>query len=119
MESLTASDYTPIVGEQITVTLTVTNQGDTVSSGFWTDLFEDEMFPPGVGSTGDYYWRTYSLDPGSTVQFSQVVTNDEVETWHMYGLADCDGDITETNENDNYKISDRIVLDKLAESSYN
>ena len=101
--SLTASDYTPIIGEQITITLTVGNQGDTVSSGFWTDLFLDEMFPPSVPSTGDYYWRTYSLDPGHTVQFTQAVTNNQIETWHMYGLTDSYGEVTEENECNNLK----------------
>jgi hypothetical protein len=101
LQSLTSSDYNPTIEEQITITLTVKNQGDTTAWGFWTDLFEDEMLPPGVGSTGDYYWRIYSLDPGSTVQFSQVVTNDEVETWHMYGLTDSYGEITEKNECNN------------------
>jgi murein DD-endopeptidase MepM/ murein hydrolase activator NlpD len=101
--SLTATDYTPIIGEQITITLTVKNQGDTLSSGFWTDLFLDEMFPPGVPSTGDYWWWTSWLDPGQTVQFDTVVTNNEIETWDMYGLTDSYGEVTEKNECNNLK----------------
>jgi len=41
------------------------------------------------------------LDPGYSVQFSQVVTNNEVETWHMYGLTDSYGEVTEENECNN------------------
>ncbi len=103
VQSLTSSNYNPTIGEEITITLTVKNIGNATSSGFWTDLFEDEMLPPGVGSTGDYYWWTWELDPGQTVQFDQVVTNNEIETWHMYGLTDSYGEVTEKNECNNLK----------------
>ena len=72
-----------------------------MSSAFWTDLFPDEISAPGVPSTGDYYWWTWSLDRGQTVQFDTVVTNDEIETWHMYGLTDSYGEVTEKNECNN------------------
>ena len=99
--SLTASDYSPTIGEEITLTLTVKNQGDTIAEWFWTDLFLDEIIPPSVPSTGDYYWMTPQLNPGETVQFTQRVTNNESETWHMYGLTDSDGDLSEKNECNN------------------
>ncbi len=101
LQSLTASDYNPGIGDTITITLTVKNQGDTIAYWFYTDLFLDEIIPPSPPAVGDHYWETYELNPGNTDQFTQRVTNNESEIWHMYGLTDSDGDLYEKNECNN------------------
>ncbi|UCB52216.1 MAG: hypothetical protein JSV10_09555 [Candidatus Zixiibacteriota bacterium] len=101
LSSLTASDDTPTVGDTITITLTVWNAGDSASGSFYTDLFLDLESPPGPGDVSDCYWGTAWLDPDSTVQFTHEVTKDEVDTCHMYAVADLDDYETEINECNN------------------
>ena len=101
MQSLVASDSDPIIGDSITITLTVKNVGDTGSYLCYTDWHQNRDSPPGVPSTGDYYWWTYPLEPGSTAQFTHVVSNDQEEIWHMYGLTDSEGYNAEKNECNN------------------
>jgi hypothetical protein len=101
LRSLTATDYYPTIGQEITISLTVKNVGDTTSWGCYTDLCLNCDTPPSTPFYGDYYWFTYSLAPGCTLQFSQVVQNNVPETWHMYALTDSWDDETEKNECNN------------------
>jgi subtilisin-like proprotein convertase family protein len=103
VQSLTASDYTPTVGDDINVTLVIKNQGTgAVNTSFWTGLYLNESSPPTVPSTGDYSWSTSYLGPGETETFTQYyISTSKAEIWQMYGLVDSNGDVDETNENNN------------------
>jgi len=59
VQSLTSGDYGPIVGDEITITLTVKNQGDTSSFTFCTDLYQNLTSPPDVGDIVEWYWWAY------------------------------------------------------------
>jgi len=104
VQSLTATDYNPNTGEYIDVTMVIKNQGTVSASGwFYNGLFYNLPGPPGIDTLEDDFWSTLDLDPGQTETHTFYnVTSYEAGAWHMYGLADCDGDITETNENNNY-----------------
>jgi hypothetical protein len=103
VQSLTASDYYPVIGESISVTLIIENLGNAASGSFWTDLFENESVPPTPPVAGDYYWRT-SLQPGQrdTCTFSDITCTSS-GTWRMYGLTDSNDEIEESNESNNVR----------------
>lgn len=105
VQSLTASNYNPQAGSSIDVTMVIKNQGSgSASSTFWNGLFYNLSSPPTINTIEDQCFSISSLDPGSSQSHTFYnVTSYDVGTWHMYGLADCDGQITETNESNNYK----------------
>ena len=105
VQSLTASDYNPNVGESIDVTMVIKNQGAVpVSDWFCNGLYYDLSSPPDTNTYEDDWWYTCDLGPGETESYTfYSITSSQPGTWRMYGLADCDGEITESNENNNYK----------------
>jgi hypothetical protein len=104
VQSLTATDYNPNVGDYIDVTMIIKNQGEGIASPFWNGLFYDLSEPPEIETVEDEYWWISGLEPGvaDTHTFYDI-TSIDAETWHMYGLADCDGYVVETSEANNYK----------------
>jgi subtilisin-like proprotein convertase family protein len=101
IQSLTASNYHPTVSEPISVKLVIKNVGSQDASYFYTDLFENLASPPTVPSVGDYYCQK-SLAAGALDSCTFTgITCANVGTWHMYGLVDSDGDISEANESNN------------------
>jgi subtilisin-like proprotein convertase family protein len=90
VQSLIPSNYNPMVGEAIDVTMVIKNQGQTTAQGyFWNDLFFNEPSPPVPPASGDLYWSTSSLDPGQTESHTFTgITSSVAETWYMYGLTD-------------------------------
>ena len=103
IQSLTASDDYPTVGEDISVTMVIKNLGTQDASSFWADLFLNLAFPPTVPDTGDYYCRK-SLAAGAmdSCTFTDI-TWPNPGTWNMYGLTDSENEVPESNENNNVK----------------
>jgi subtilisin-like proprotein convertase family protein len=105
VQSLTASNYNPNVGDYIDVTMVIKNQGNGPAYGwFYNGLYYSLSSPPGCYTIEDDWWSTDLLDPGETETHTFYnITSYYAGTWHMYGLADCDSNVTESNENNNYK----------------
>jgi len=103
IQSLTASDYYPTVGEEISVTLVMENLGTQDAGFFWADLFLNLSSPPTVPSTGDDYCRK-SLPAGTvdSCTFSGI-TCASPGTWNMYGLIDSEDEVSEGNEDNNVR----------------
>jgi hypothetical protein len=97
VDSLTATNYSPNVGDYIDVTMVIKNQGNGPAYGwFYNGLFYDLSSPPDTNSVEDEWWSTDVLGSGeieSNTFYS--ITSSEPGTWHMYGLADCDGEVVE------------------------
>lgn len=105
VQSLTASDYSPDVGEEIDITVVIKNQGVLPAYGsFYTGLYYDLAEPPNVETIEDRCELAWDLDTNHTVTLVfENVTSYEAGTWHMYALADCEDQISENNEGNNYK----------------
>jgi len=105
VQSLTASNYNPNVGDYIDVTMVIKNQGKGPAYGwFYNGLFYNLSSPPDTYTIEDDGWSTDVLDSGKTESHTFYnITSSEPGTWHMYGLADCDGGVVETNEANNHK----------------
>jgi subtilisin-like proprotein convertase family protein len=105
VDSLTATNYSPNVGDYIDVTMVIKNQGNGPAYGwFYSGLFYDLSSPPDINTLEDEWWSTDVLDSGQTESNTfYSITSSEPGTWHMYGLADCDGEVVETNEANNHK----------------
>ncbi|MGB8657982.1 MAG: CARDB domain-containing protein [Candidatus Zixiibacteriota bacterium] len=103
IQSLTATNYNPQAGTYINVTMVIKNQGSGSASGCWDGLFYNLSSPPTTNTPEDQAFFGDALEPGSTQSYTFYnVTSSQVGTWHMYGLADCDSQVRETNENNNY-----------------
>jgi hypothetical protein len=103
IQSLTPSDYYPMAGESISVTLVIENLGNDDAGIFWTDLFLNLTSPPTVPSSGDYYClRSLMAGERDSCTFTGI-TSTSPDTWHMYGLTDSEGRISESNEDNNVR----------------
>jgi hypothetical protein len=105
VQSLTATDYTPNVDEYIEVTMVIKNQGVGPATGdFCNGLFYDLSAPPDIETWEDLTWPWSDLDTNETAAFIfSYITSYDPGTWQMYAMADCDGEINESNDNNNYK----------------
>jgi len=84
--------------------MVIKNQGIVPASDwFCNGLYYNLSSPPDINTIEDDWWSTYNLAPGATETHTFYgITSSQAGTWRMYGLADCDGEIAETNENNNY-----------------
>ena len=112
VQSLTSTNYSPNVGDYIDVTMVIKNQGPVTASGwFYNGLFYDLSAPPDIDTWEDDWWWTSDLDPGETdTDTFYNITCYEAGTWYMYGLADCDGEIAESKEKNNYTGRRGMIL---------
>lgn len=104
VQSLTATNYNPNVGSYIDVTMVIKNQGAGSASSFWNGLYYNLSSPPTIDTPEDLFFSTSYIDAGSAQSHTFYnITSSQAGTWYMYGLADCDGQVSESNENNNYK----------------
>jgi subtilisin-like proprotein convertase family protein len=66
VQSLTATDYNPNVGEYIDVTMVIKNQETGSASSFWNGLFYNLSSPPDINTPEDRFFSISSLDTGDT-----------------------------------------------------
>lgn len=87
-------------GGYLTLTVEVTNSGNSGASNYFVDVFVDPSGTPGVGETGDDYdLVSYTgADDTSQLTFSLPISDGYHE---IYILADSEDAIDESNENNN------------------
>lgn len=100
--SISPATNDPNVGDTITVSVTVENQGDADADSFNVALFYNKATPPNPGDPADKTQNVASLTSGNStiVQFTGV-TSSVFATWSTYAIADNGRTVEESNENDN------------------
>ncbi|MBN1809837.1 MAG: hypothetical protein JW909_12280 [Planctomycetes bacterium] len=100
--SIAPSNSSPVIGDTISIDVTVENQGNVASAAFWVGLFENESPPPAPGDAADDSISVATLDPGaSTIITFNGVTTTTAGIWNTYVIADNALDIAEYNETNN------------------
>ena len=100
--AITPSDPHPIVGEVISVSVVVQNQGANASGSFVVALFENPTAEPTVGDSSGFSLTVSSLGAGATttVVFA-AVTSPASGVWSMYAIVDNDMSVLESDETNN------------------
>ena len=108
--SINPSNANPTVGDIITVSVTVKNQGSLPAGRFAVELFYNRGTPPAVGATGDQRQTVTSLAPGaSTVVTFSGITSGVAGTWNTYSIVDNLNTVVESLENNNVAGPTQIV----------
>jgi hypothetical protein len=101
VQSMTTDPVTPFPGENVTVTLTIKNQGTVAAGSAYFDIYKNRATAPTVGEVGDSWCiaalaagQTYTC-PGRTVSYSTA------GIYKMWAQADSDGVVAESNESNN------------------
>jgi hypothetical protein len=102
--NITASDSNPIVGQYITLATEIINFSAENSPNSQTALFKNLESPPEAPMcwAHDYLYDSGILGPFEHRTFTEYfVTSYSPTTWHIYGLVDCNDEITELNDCNN------------------
>ncbi len=110
VEAITSSPETPTIGDAVTFTVTINNQGTTASGQFYLAYYID----------GDYLTRDYlnSLGPGANAEQTFTWTA-EAGTHAITAVADYKNQVTESNESNNQKtytlstLSADLIIDSV------
>ena len=97
---ITTNPVNPVAGQNITVTVTVKNQGGMLANGFYVDFYKNLSSPPGF-SFGDFACNTGNLAAGATYGCVDTVSYPAGGTYSMWAQADVDQYVAESNENNN------------------
>jgi subtilisin-like proprotein convertase family protein len=103
IKSITPSNPNPMIDSIISVDMMIENQGSEDAGFFYVGLYYNLSSPPNIYTWEDEYTWVYWLNSGDSVKvtFSGITLHDTA-TWNMYGLADMDGDIEESDEDNNH-----------------
>ncbi len=101
--SITASDTNPIVGDYITITTEIVNYSYSEAPPSVTAIYKHLDSPPVAPLCwlANYQHTSGYLGPFAHFIFTDWVTSYEDTTWNVYGLVDCDDEITELNDCNN------------------
>ena len=102
IESLKASTTSPVKGQNISITIVIKNQGNVSASSFFLDFYKNLSLSPALTQPGDKYWQISSLASNATSTFTYTFVFNGGEI-NSYAQIDTDGDISESNENNNVK----------------
>ncbi|MDH4223662.1 MAG: dockerin type I domain-containing protein [candidate division Zixibacteria bacterium] len=130
VERITPSNSNPNIGNNIYVDVIIKNQGSVGASGFYTGLYYNPAQPPDIStSENQKKWVGYLDAYDDTLITFTNITSTEPITWHIYSMADCDGNVDETSENNNVEGPTTVnwwdpstfpdlVIDKVTVSTY-
>lgn len=108
------SNQNPYIGDEISVDVTITNNGTDVSSLCDLELFYNPVSPPSVGDTGDKSVSIAALGIGDSDTFTiSNIPSEVAETWSSYLVIDADDDVTESDETNNVYGPDTITWQPL------
>jgi hypothetical protein len=90
----------PQIGENVSIEITVKNQGDEPTGYFQTEWYKHRTTPPSLGLAGDAY-DFANLEPGAS--FTMVVEHayDQAGCYTMYAQADTVDTVDECDEENN------------------
>jgi fibronectin type 3 domain-containing protein len=103
IQSITSNPQTPAIGEQVTFTIRVKNQGSgNISSPFWVDFFIDEQPISDCSDIGMEYWSIDTLSAGATTDRTFIFSGFTTSGNHtLYAFADTNCNVAESQESNN------------------
>jgi CARDB/FlgD Ig-like domain len=107
VQSVVPSTSAPGVGQSMSVTVTIKNQGSGLANQtFYTDFYKNLGAPPVAGQLPiDDEHSTFSLAAGATITYTiSGLTSSTATTWNMYAYVDRSNALNEgsaANENNN------------------
>src|SRR3989338_4654113 len=101
VSGIATNPWSPLAGQNITVTATVKNQGTAASGAFSVDIYKHRDTAPSPGLTGDAYCTISGLAAGATTTCVQTVSYAAGGSYKMWAQVDTKQQENETNENNN------------------
>ncbi len=98
--SINTTPFSPAPGEEITVEVTVKNQGIFDADSFSIDWYADLETSPSVYQSGDFY-ETVSLASGETYTMVFEYVYGSLGDHSMWAQVDTDNNVSESNDNNN------------------
>ncbi|MEZ0395394.1 MAG: CARDB domain-containing protein, partial [Anaerolineales bacterium] len=108
---ITTSPALPLQGQQVTIEITVRNQGTgpTPRSGFMVDLYVDRN-PSACGVAGDYYALTGELAAGASRVVTITTNTLPAGTHSLRANVDTDCVVRESNESNNLSTAQPVYI---------
>ncbi len=101
VNSIVLDPVSPNIGELVTVTVTVSNQGSIAADGFYVDFYPDLTAPPILNQLGPEFQYFSSLAAGASAALVDTFTYTTGGAHSAYAQVDTTGLISETNETNN------------------
>jgi subtilase family serine protease len=108
--SVVTSPTEPETNQNVSVTVTVKNQGLASSGSFFVDIYKNASTPPAPWVYGDVWCNINGLAAGATTTCTQTVSYSAVGTYNMYAQVDSENSVAETNENNNVSGPGSITI---------
>src|SRR5262249_45025256 len=114
VQSITTSPVSPIAGQRVDVTITVRNQGTAAAGAFFVDWYSNRTTPPPSLAAGEIFCNIAALAVGATTTCTGTFTYATPGTFQMWAQVDTDQQVSETNENNNIRGPQVIVVNPPA-----
>ena len=101
VSAMTTTPSPAAVGESVTVTATVTNNGTSAASAFQVDFYKNHSGAPPVGQAGDASCQISGLAAGASTTCSGQLSYDATGINVVWVQADTMNAVAETNEANN------------------
>jgi hypothetical protein len=101
VEGITFEPAVPLIGEVVTATVMVRNQGDAEAGPFRADWYVDPGEPPYAGQVGDGYWEVPGLAVSAAVDLSVAHSFGTAGSHWLYAQADTLDAVAEGVEKNN------------------
>ena len=112
---LTITEVEGVSGtDEVTITVTVSNQGTAGAAWYWLDIFLDPSGTPGAEDYGDAYGLVEYTGPGETVTGSFSLPA-STGTHELAAYVDLVGEVEESNESNNSWTGNITVDDSTNE----
>jgi predicted outer membrane repeat protein len=99
--SIALDPEVPLMGEEVTVTVTVRNYGTTDAGEFYVDWYADLASAPALHDVGNLYKRFTGLAAGASGTMVQTYTYPSEGLKNMYAQADTEDEVDEQSESNN------------------
>jgi len=100
IQDVSIAPANPAKNQDVTVTVTVKNQGTNGTHGFYISLYQDLPNSPVVGNYGDQ-WCQRVLDAGATTTCTKTIKYLNPGSYNLYAQVDSGDDVGESNEGNN------------------
>jgi subtilase family serine protease len=107
--SIVTNPYSPLAGQNVTVKVTVKNQGGGNAGAFLFDIYKHRDTAPGVYDYGDFTCWEPGLAAGATCPCVGTVSYSSAGTYKMWAQVDSGQQVAETNEANNTKYKSLTI----------